>query len=92
MFARGSRYEKVEDAQIEMPSGRKVVYKRRRLIPETAGRLPYQVQADDRLDLVAHKAFRDPEQYWRLCDANRVLEPNELLENGRIILIPIPSA
>jgi hypothetical protein len=91
MFQRGSRYEKVPDAILETASGRKIAYKRRRLIPETPGSLPYQVQTDDRLDLIAHKAFRDPEQFWRLCDANPVFEPAELLQPGRVIRIPIPK-
>lgn len=93
MFYRGSRYEDVPDAKITTPAGRTVSYKRMRFTPETPGLLPYTVVQGDRLDLVAYKAFRDPEQFWRLCDANRTMRPDDLVaEPGRLLLIPVPMA
>ena len=92
MFFRGSRYEGVPDAQLERADGRILRYKRIRFVPAGTGTLPYVVTADDRPDLIAHKAFNDPEQYWRLCDANDVMHPEELVAAvGRRILVPGPT-
>jgi hypothetical protein len=92
MFFRGSRYEAVPEAEITTPDGRTVRYKRVRFIPETRGVLPYTVAQGDRLDLIAYKAFHDPEQFWRICDANRVPRPDDLVaEPGRLLLIPVPT-
>ncbi|MEA2560675.1 MAG: hypothetical protein QOH06_2179 [Acidobacteriota bacterium] len=93
MFYRGSRYEDVPDAEITAPAGRTVRYKRMRFISETQGILPYTVVQGDRLDLVSYKAFRDPEQFWRLCDANRTMRPDDLVAKpGHLLLIPVPMS
>jgi hypothetical protein len=63
-----------------------------RFIPETSGRLTYKVEQGDRPDLVAYRTTGDPEQYWRLCDANRERRPVDLTSRpGRRILIPGPD-
>ncbi len=91
MFFRGSRYEGIPEAVREAPSGRLVRYKRMRFVPAGSGNIPYVVAADDRPDLIAHKAFGDPEQYWRICDANAAMHPSELVETiGRRLMIPGP--
>jgi hypothetical protein len=92
MFFRGSRYEAVPETEITTPEGRTVRYKRARFIPETPGVLPYTVAQGDRLDLIACKTFRDPEQFWRICDANLATRPDDLVEEtGRLLLIPVPT-
>jgi nucleoid-associated protein YgaU len=46
------------------------------------------VSAGDRLDMIAAKIGGDPEQYWRICDANNVMHPLELTnEPGTTIKI-----
>jgi nucleoid-associated protein YgaU len=46
------------------------------------------VSAGDRLDRIAAKIGGDPEQYWRICDANNVMHPLELTnEPGTTIKI-----
>ncbi|HEY7427559.1 MAG TPA: hypothetical protein VH682_25230 [Gemmataceae bacterium] len=92
MFFRGSRYEHIPEAEIPGPGGRTIRYKRMRFIPETSGRLTYKVEQGDRPDLVAYRTTGDPEQYWRLCDANRERRPVDLTSRpGRRILIPGPD-
>lgn len=92
MFYRGSRYEPIAEAGITTPAGRTVRYKRVRFIPETRGVLPYSVTQGDRLDLISHRAYGDPEQFWRICDANLAMRPDELTEEtGRLLLIPVPG-
>lgn len=92
MFFRGSRYEGVPTAQLQTADGRTIRYKRMRFIPEVEGTTPYGVEPEDRPDLVAYKVAGDPELFWRLCDANRVMWPPDLTaEPGRIIRIPAPG-
>ncbi len=89
MFFKGSRYAKVETLKITDSEGRTIQYKATRFIPETKARLAHKVQRGERMDHIAHRYFRDPERFWRICDANKTLWPDELVsEPGQIILIP----
>lgn len=91
MFFRGSRYETVAEAELTAADGRVIRYKRVRFIPETRAVLSRQVGQGDRLDLISYQVYRDPEEFWRICDANLALGPDELVEEpGRRLLIPIP--
>ena len=92
MFFRGSRYEPVPEAQILTSEGRTIRYNRVRFIPETPGSLAQRVNQGDRLDLITYRIYKDPEQFWRICDANLALLPEELVEEpGRVLLIPVPT-
>ena len=89
MFARGSRYEKVADAVYEAPSGQSIPYKRLRIIPQPAALQAYTVTQGDRLDLIAYRFFRDPQQFWRIADANRAMLPETLTSRaGTRLAIP----
>lgn len=89
MFFKGSRYADVKEHQITDLRGRKLRYKMIRFIPATRGRLGHRVAAQERLDHIAHRYYRDPELFWRICDANRALWPDELTaKTGRILAIP----
>jgi nucleoid-associated protein YgaU len=50
--------------------------------------LEHRVVAGDRLDLLAARYFGDPLQFWRIADANPASSPDELLEPGRVLVIP----
>jgi nucleoid-associated protein YgaU len=91
MFARGSRYGTVPDAVHVDASGREVPYKLLRLLPAPPPTVQTHLVADgDRLDLLAHRYLGDPELFWRICDANGALRPEELTrEPGRVLGIPI---
>ena len=91
MFYRGSRYEAVADATRDTADGRTIRYKRTRFIPETAEMFSHKLAQGERLDLVAWRFYRDPEQFWRICDANRALRPRDLEETARRLSIPMPS-
>jgi hypothetical protein len=92
MFFRGSRYEPVPEAELTTPEGRTIRYKRVRFIPDTPGSLAQRVNQGDRLDLIAYRTYKDPEQFWRICDANLAMLPEELVEEpGRRLLIPVPT-
>ena len=46
----------------------------------------------DRLDNLAQRYIGDPEQFWRLCDANGAMRPDELTEViGRRLRITLPA-
>jgi hypothetical protein len=89
MFARGSRYEQVAQDIHTDPSGRQIVYVLLRLIPDVPVQQVHTVAMGERLDLIANHYFADPEQFWRICDANQVLRPADLTElPGQRLLIP----
>ena len=94
MFETTSRYATVDDATIETPepdgTTRTVRFKRRRFLPpaDTLTPLTQHVMTDaDRLDLVAARYAGDPTAFWRLCDGNDVLRPEELEHAGRIVVV-----
>jgi hypothetical protein len=88
MFFQGSRYATVLDATLVEPSGRVIRYKTNRFIPDTRAFVGHQVLAGERLDHIAFRHYRDPERFWRICDANRAMWPDDLLVIGRVIAIP----
>ena len=95
MFDSKSRYHHLKDRVHVSSSGTTVMYKSRRLVAlEHPLNSPFEVEtrAGERPDLLAHRILGDPELYWRLCDANAVVEPNELTAvPGRRIKAPVPG-
>jgi hypothetical protein len=50
------------------------------------------VIAGERLDHLAARHLGDPELFWRICDGNRALRPEELTETiGRRLAITLPE-
>jgi nucleoid-associated protein YgaU len=89
MFAPGSRYAAVPDRIHELPDGRRVTYKALRIISTPAAFEAHTVRSGDRLDRLAHRYLGDPERFWRICDANRALRPDDVLAVlGRRLRIP----
>lgn len=94
-FPPTSRYHGVETATVETHDGRLVVYLRRRFVPQPerfALLHEHTVTAGERLDHIAAAHLGDPEQFWRVCDANGALRPEELTETiGRRLRITLPE-
>jgi len=95
MFEYTSRYHALETATYAAPDGRVVAYKRRRFLPQGEG-MPLLVEitvtGGDRLDLIAARTLGDPEQFWRVCDANDAMNPLDLTaELGRTLRVPVPQ-
>ena len=89
MFFKGSRYAKVGELTGRDAAGREVRYKKIRFIPPAAASVGHIVHQGERLDQIANRYYREPERYWRICDANLALWPDELVEEAaRTILIP----
>lgn len=94
MIGAASRYAGIEIATATV-AGREVRYLRRRLPPDpnTLTTLGYHdVVAGDRLDNVTARYLADPEQFWRVADANAAIRPEELTANpGRRLRITLPQ-
>jgi hypothetical protein len=95
LYPINSRYHGVETAQLPAPDGRTVTYLRRRFVPQPerfALLHEHVVVQGDRLDNIAARYLGDPEQFWRICDANRAMRPEELTETpGRRLRITLPE-
>ena len=95
MFPINSRYYGIATVTFETQDGKQVVYLRRRFVPapERFDLLAeHTVSQSDRLDNLAALYLGDPEQFWRLCDSNGVIRPDELTETfGRRIRITLPE-
>lgn len=96
MFQSNSRYAGLGTAQFTRPDGTVISYAKRRFLPAVgSGALLAEVTVvqGDRPDLLASRVLGDPEQFWRICDANRVMQPADLTaQPGRRLRIEMPQA
>ncbi|GAA1920898.1 hypothetical protein GCM10009716_31930 [Streptomyces sodiiphilus] len=94
-YPRSSRYHGIGTAVHTLPDGRQVPYLKRRLLPrldETGEPVSHTVGAGERPDLLAHRYLGSAGQWWRIADANPVLDPAELTSTpGATIVIPLPG-
>lgn len=96
LFPPSSRYHGLDVAVLTPAGGiEPVVYLRRRFVPPPerfATLQEHLVTQGERLDTITARFLGDPEQFWRLCDANRALRPQELTETlGRRLRITLPE-
>lgn len=95
MFDPDSRYYHIETAELAQKDGRKVAYKRRRFLPQGESLdllVEVQVTEGDRLDLLTARSLGNPEQFWRIADANDSMNPHALdTEVGRRLRVPVPT-
>jgi len=87
MFDKTSRYYNLEVATLSTTDNDgatvEIRYVRRRFIPSSAGATvlaKHRVRQGDRLDNIAARYLSDPRQFWLICDANYVLQPDELTD------------
>lgn len=93
-FPPNSRYAATETAEFTQPDGTRVVYLRRRFVPDPSRFVTlqeYRVVEGDHVDRMAAAMLGDPEQFWRLPDANGVLGARDLEEVGRRIRLTLPD-
>jgi len=95
LFPITSRYYGIDTATIETLSGKTIIYLRRRFVPPPerfALLQEHAVTEGDRLDNITFHYLGDPEQFWRIADANRAMHPDELTETiGRQLRITLPE-
>jgi hypothetical protein len=94
LFPPASRYYGLETMTATL-DGRPVVYLTRRFLPQPESFQPVEEHAvvqGERLDNIAARYFGDPTLFWRICDANRAVRPQELTETvGRRLRITMPD-
>lgn len=93
-FPATSRYALTEVATITGPDERVTAYLRRRFLPLPERFALLQVHAvveGDRLDNITAAYLGDPEQFWRVADANRAMRPDDLVVVGRALRITLPE-
>jgi nucleoid-associated protein YgaU len=95
LFAATSRYYGIGIGTLEVPPGRTIAYILRRFVPPSESFQLLQehtVVQGDRLDNLAAQYLGDPTLFWRLADANRAMQPEELIETaGRVVRITLPE-
>ena len=96
MFQPTSPYYSIVTVAITAPDGRVIAYKRRRFLPQSdtlATLAELTVAQGDRLDLITARLLSDPEQFWRIADANNAMDPLDLTsEPGRKLRVAVPQA
>jgi hypothetical protein len=93
-IAATSRYAAVERTEFRLPDGTPAPCLKRRFVPRDPGTVVghHAVVEGDRPDLLAARYFGDPEQFWRLADANAVLHPGELTDEvGERLNVALPG-
>jgi hypothetical protein len=93
-FQPTSRYFTTATAAYKTQGRILIRYLRRRFLPPLERFILLQehlVTQGDRLDNVTARYLGDPEQFWRICDANPILQPEELEEIGRRLRITLPE-
>jgi hypothetical protein len=98
MFDSTSRYFSIPTTTITVPDPedgtRDVRYVKRRIIPSGESMttlVEHTFVEGERLDLITARYLGDPTQFWRVCDANNVMQPEELEVTGRAIEIAMPN-
>ena len=90
-----SRYNGIATATLQNPDGTTIVYLTRRFVPSPDRFALLQIHIvtqGERLDNIAAQYLGDPTAFWRLCDANNGMRPEELTETmGRHLRITLPE-
>src|SRR5262249_39606683 len=78
MFEHTSRYFAIEPAFSPALDGRDQISVRRGFLPAAAAEVTlveHTVTQGERLDHITARYLTDPEQFWRVCDANNAMRP-----------------
>lgn len=95
LFATNSRYLGIATSTYITPDGTTISYVQRRFLPQPGQLVQLQqhtvVQAD-RLDVLAARYLGDPQLFWRICDANGAMRPEDLTTTvGTVLRICLPA-
>lgn len=95
MFAATSRYATLPTSSYSVPGNRQISYVTRRFLPPQDSftlLLLHTVTDSDRLDNLTAQYLDDPQQFWRVSDANDPLSPFDLIATpGKTIRITLPQ-
>jgi hypothetical protein len=93
-FAPTSRYYGNATANFVDQQGRTHVYVLRRFIPQPQSFATLELHVvvqGERYDTISANYLGDPQQFWRLADANGVTDPSDLETPGRTVRITLPA-
>jgi len=94
-FPPNSRYHGLRTLKIDAGDGTFIVYLTRRFVPpldRAAVIRAHVVSEGERLDNITALYLVDPELFWRVCDANGIVRPDDLTARaGAEIRIPLPA-
>jgi hypothetical protein len=98
LFPITSRYSGIDTVKLETATGKTIVYLRRRFVPSPerfALLQEHTVTEGDRLDNITAHYLGDPEQFWRVADANNAMNPTDLVQQpeniNRKLRITLPE-
>ncbi len=83
-----SRYAGSREVTGTDRSGREITMLVPRIVRPPAVNGSYEIRQGDRLDLLAHTAFRDSTRWWRLADANPWVDAARLEQPGTTMELP----
>lgn len=93
-FLPTSRYHDTPVKTLAGADGENLVYLARRFVPPGSAFAllgTHTVVSGERLDIIAASELGDPLMFWRLCDANDAMRPDELTEQiGWRLRITLP--
>ncbi|MGE5418480.1 MAG: hypothetical protein ACM3N1_00085 [Accumulibacter sp.] len=88
MFLESSRYYKQETVDAVVKGNRVVKALTLRRLLTVSGKATV-IKANDRLDIMSQRQYKDSTKYWHIADANTELEANNLVKKiGSIIIVP----
>lgn len=80
MFNEASRYAKQKTVEVKLENGRKANAITLRRLPPTTG-APTLLKANDRLDVIALRKYKNSSKFWHIADANTELEARDLIKD-----------
>ena len=90
-----SRYYGLDTVTLQVNGSEPILYLVRRFLPSPdsfALLQTYNVKQGDRLDNLTAQFMDDPLQFWRICDANCAMRPEDLVGTlGRVLRITLPA-
>lgn len=93
-FPPTSRYHGIPLSSLTRADGEQTPYLTRRFLPPSdrfAFLHVHLVTEGERMDTIAGSELGDPEGYWRICDANDAMRPDDLATVGRSLRITLPE-
>ena len=91
MFSKISRYRKLPDVVTIDPDDRELESKSIRLLADVTGKFQHIIEEGDRLDHLSFKYYKQPRNWWRICDANpEFMSPQALLGKEPLITQRFP--
>ena len=95
LFPATSRYSGIDTETLETLDHRTTIYLKRRFVPPPENFTllkEHVVTQSERLDNITALYLGDPQQFWRLCDANGAMRPEDLTGTvGRRLRITLPQ-